>query len=145
MSDSLWPREHSPHTRLPCPLLSAGVCSDSCQPSQWCCLTISSSADTSSAFSFLASGSSPMSRLCPSGDQRIGASASAPVLSMNIQDWFSLGLTSLISLQTKGLSRVFSSTTIWKHQIFGTQPSLWSSSHLQALVPIRINCHPSPL
>ena len=65
-----------------------------------------------------------------SGGQSIGASASASVFPMNIQGWFPLGLTSLISLQSKGLSRVFSSPTVWKHQFFRTQPSLWSSSHI---------------
>ena len=70
-----------------------------------------------------------MSRLFESGGQRIGVSASASVLPMNIQDWFPLWLTGLISLQSKGLSRAFSSTTVQKHQFFGTQPSLWSNSH----------------
>ena len=73
----------------------------------------------------------PMSQLFASGGQIIGTSASASVLPMNIQDWFLWGLTGLISLQSlKGLSRVFSSTTVWKHRFFGTQPSLWSSSHI---------------
>ena len=80
--------------------------------------------------SFLGPGSFPMSWLFPSGAQSIGASASASILPMNIQDWFPLGLTGLISLQSKGLSRVFFSTTIWKHQFSGTQPSLCSSSHI---------------
>ena len=74
-------------------------------------------------------GSFPMNQLCTSGGQNIGTSASASVLPMNIQDWFPLGLTDLISLLSKGLSRVFSSTTIWKHQFLSAQPSLWSSSH----------------
>ena len=81
--------------------------------------------------SFPASGSFPMSQLFASGSQSIGASASASVLSMNIQDWLPLGLTCLISLQSKGLSRVFSSTTVWKHQFFGALPSLWPSSHIR--------------
>ena len=72
----------------------------------------------------------PMSRLFASGGQSIGASASASVLPMNIQEWFPLGLTSLISLQSKGLSRVFSNTTVQKHQFFGAQPSLWSNCHI---------------
>ena len=76
---------------------------------------------------FLTSGSFPMSHLFTSGGHSIGASAS--VLPMNIQGWFTLGLTRMISLQSKGLSRVFPSTTVWKHQFFGTQPSLWSNSH----------------
>ena len=76
--------------------------------------------------SFPASKSFPVSWLFVSAGQSIGASALASVLSMNIQDWFPLGLTGLISLQSKGLSRVFSNTTVQKHQFFGTQPSLWS-------------------
>ena len=77
-----------------------------------------------------ASGSFLLSHVFTSGGQSIGASASATVLPMNIQVWFSLGLTGLISLQSKGLSRVFSSTTIQKHQFFSTQPSLWTNSHI---------------
>ena len=80
--------------------------------------------------SFPASGSFPMSRLFTSGGQSIGASAAAPVLPMNIQDWFSLGLLGLISLLSKRLSRVFSNTTVQKHQFFGAQLSLWSNSHI---------------
>ena len=72
----------------------------------------------------------PMNWLFASGGQSIGASASASVLPMNIQGWFPLGLTGLISLQSKGLSGIFSSTTIWKRQFFSPQPSLWSSSHI---------------
>ena len=75
-------------------------------------------------------GSFPMSRLFASGGHSTGVSASASILPMNIQDWFPLGLTGLISLQSKGLSRVFSSTTIQKHQFFSAQPSLWSNSHI---------------
>ena len=78
--------------------------------------------------SFPASGSFPMSQLFTSGSQSTGASAS--VLPMSIQGWFPLGLTGLISLQSKGLSRVFSNTTVWKHQFFSLQPSLWSNSHI---------------
>ena len=104
-------------TRLPCPSLPPRVCSDSCSLSWSCYLTISSSAALFSCLqSFPASVSLPMSQLFASGDQSIGASALASVLPMNIQGWFPLGLTGLISLQSKGLSRVFSSTTIWKHQ-----------------------------
>jgi len=77
-----------------------------------------------------ASGSFPVSQFFTSGGQSIGVSASALVLPMNIQDWFPLGWTGLISLQSKGLSRVFSNTTVQKHQFFGTQFSLWSSSHI---------------
>ena len=80
--------------------------------------------------SFPASGSFLVSRLFASGSQRIGASASPSVLLMDIQDWFLLGLTGWISLQSKGLSRVFSNTTVQKHQFFGVQPSLWSKSHI---------------
>ena len=121
MSDSLWPHGLQ-HTRLLCPSLSPRVCSNSCPLCQWCYPTISSSAARFSfpLQSFPASGSFPMSRLFASGGQSIGASASASVLPMNIQGWFSLGLTGLISLQSKGLSRVFSSTTIWKHHFLST-------------------------
>ena len=77
-----------------------------------------------------ASESFPMSQHFSSGGQSTGASASAPVLSTNIQSWFPLGLISLTSLQSKGLSRVFSSATVWKHQFFSTQPSLQSNSHI---------------
>ena len=79
--------------------------------------------------SFPISESFLMSQLFASGGQSIRASASASVLPMNIQDWFPLRLTGLM-LQSKGLSRVFSNTTVWKHQFFSTQPSLWSSSHI---------------
>ena len=129
MYDSLWPHELQ-HARLPCPSLSPGVCSNSCPLSQWCYLIISSSA----VFfyfclqSFPASESFPMSRLFTSGGQRIGASASAWALSMTIQVWFPLGLTGLIFLMSKGLSRVLSRTTIQKYQLFGAQFSLWTNS-----------------
>ena len=79
--------------------------------------------------SFPASGSFPMDQFPASGGQSIGASALASVLRMNIQDWFPLGWTGFISLQSKGLSRVFSNTTVQKHQFFGAQLSLWSNSH----------------
>jgi len=116
MSISLWPHGLR-HARLPCLSLLHGVCSDSCPLSWWCYLTISSSATFFSFCfqSFPASGSFPMSQLFTSGGQSIGTSASASVLPMNIQDWFPLGWTGLISLQPKGLSRVFSSTTVQKH------------------------------
>ena len=118
--------------RLLCPSLSYGVCSNSCPLSQWCHPTISSSvARLSSCLqSFPASGSFPMSGLFASGGQSIGASASASVLPMNIQDWFPLGRTGWISLQSKGLSRVFSNTTVRKPQFFSTQTFLWSNSHI---------------
>ena len=80
--------------------------------------------------SFPKSGSFPMSHLFESGGQSMGASASSSVLPINIQGWFPLELTGLISLLFKGLSRVFSSITVWKHQFFGTQPSLWSNAHI---------------
>ena len=80
--------------------------------------------------SFSASESFPMSQFFALGGQSIGASASASVFPMNIQDWFPLGLTSLISLLSKGFSRVFSNTTVQKHQLFSIQPSLWSNSHI---------------
>ena len=96
----------------------AWVCSNSCPLSCWCHATISSSVTPFSSCpqSFPASGSFPMSWLFASGGQRIGALASAPVLPMNVQDWSLLGLTGLISLQSKGLSGVFSNTTVWKHE-----------------------------
>ena len=120
------------HTRLLFAPLSPALCSNSYPLNQWCCLIISSSA-TPFSFNFQpfpASGSFPMSRLFTSSDQSIAASASASVLPMNIQDLFPWGLTGLISLLSKGLSRVFFRTTIWKHQFFGAQPSLWSNSHI---------------
>ena len=80
--------------------------------------------------SFPASGSLPLSQLFTSCGQSIGVSASASVFPMNIQGWFPLGMTGLISLLSKGLSRVFSSTTVWKYQFFSVQPSLWSNCHI---------------
>ena len=114
MSDSLWPCGLQ-HVRLPCPSLSLGACSNSCPLSQWCHPTISSSAVPlfSCLQSFPASGSFPWSQFLTSGDQSIGVSASASVLPLNIQDSFPLGLTGLISLQSKGLSRVFSMANRW--------------------------------
>ena len=118
------------HTRLPCPSLSPGACSNACPSSRWCHPAISFSVISFSLClqSFPASGSFPMSQFFASGGQSIGASASA--LPMNIQAWFPLGLTGLISLLSKGLSRVFSNTTVQKHQFFGAQLSLWSNSHI---------------
>ena len=117
MSDFLQPHRLQ-HTRFPCLSLSSGVCSNSCQ---WCHPTNSSSVTPFSSClqSFPASGSFPMSQLFTSGGQSTGISALASVLSMNIQGWFPLELTGLISLQSKGLSRVFSNTTVQKHQFFG--------------------------
>ena len=131
MSNSLQPHELQ-HARFPCPSLSPRVCSNSCPLNQWYYLTFSSSA-TPFPFClqfFPALGSFPMSQLFASGDQSIKVSALATILPMNIQSWFSLGLNGLSSLLSKSLSRVFSSTTIWKHQFFGIQPSLWSKSHI---------------
>ena len=120
------------HSRLPCPSLSPRACSNSCPLNQWYHPTISSSVIPFSSClqSFPASGPFLMSQFFTSGGQSIGVSASASVLSMNIQDWFPLGLTGLISLQSQGLSRVFSNTTVQKHQFFSTQLSLWSNSHI---------------
>ena len=131
VSDSLWP--HGPQqARLPCPLPTAGVYSNSCPLSRWCHPNISSSVIPFSSHlqSVPASGSFQMSQFFASGGQRIGVSASASVLPMNIQDWFPLGWTGWISLQSKGLSRVFSNITVQKHQFFSTQFSLWSNSHI---------------
>ena len=122
VSDSLWPRGQQ-HTKLPCPSPTPGAYSNSCPLSQWCHPTISSSVIPFSSCpqSFPASGSSQMSPFFASGGQSIGALASASVLPMNTQDWFPLGWTGWISLQSKGLSRVFSNTTVQKHQFFGAQ------------------------
>ena len=131
VSSSLWPRGLQ-HIRLPCPSLSPRVCSNSCLLSQWCYLIILSYATLFSFClqSFPASGSFSVSWLFTLGGQNISSSPSASVLPMNTQGWFPLGLTGLISLQFKGLSRVFSSTTIRKYQFFGTQFSLRSNSHI---------------
>ena len=127
--DSLW--QHGlQHTRLPCPSPSLEACSNSYALSWWCHRTISSSVVPFYLQSFPASGSFLMSRLFTLGSQRSGASASLSVLPVNILDWFPLGLTGLISLQSKGLSGVLSNITVQKHQFFHTQPSLWSSSHI---------------
>ena len=118
--------------RLPCPPLSPWVCSKSCPSSQWCHPAISCSVVPFSSCpqSLPASGFFPMSQFFASGGQSIGVSASASVLPLNIQGWFPLGWTGWISLQSKGLSGVFSNTTVQKHQFLSTQPSLWSSSHI---------------
>ena len=117
------------YARLPCPLLFPRVCSSSCPLSRWCYLTISSSATlfTLCLQFFTASRFFPMSWLFTSGGQSIGAWALATILPVNIQ--VPLGLTGLISLQSTGLSAVFFSTTIQKHQ-FGVQPFLWSNYHI---------------
>ena len=131
MSDSLQPHE-SQHSRPPCLSPTPGVHSDSHPLSQWCYPTISSSVVPfcSCLQSFPTSGSFPMSRFFTSGGQGIGVSASASVLPMNIQDWFPLKWTGWISLQSKALSRVFSNTTVQKHQFFSAQLSLWFNSHI---------------
>ena len=131
ISDSL-PPHGLKHASLPCPSPSPGVCSNSCLLSWWCHRIISSSVILFSSCpqSFPASGSFPMSWLFASGGQSTGVSASASILPMNIQDWFPLGLAGLISLQSRGLSRVFSNTIVWKHQSFSTQPYLWSNSYI---------------
>ena len=118
------------HARLPCPSASPRACSNSCSLSRWCHPNISSSVVPFSSCpqSSPASRSFPMSQLFASGGQSTGASASASVLPMNTQDWSPLGWTGWISLQPKGLSRVFSNTTLQKHPFFGTQSSLWSNS-----------------
>ena len=125
VSDSLWPHGLQ-HARLPCPSPTPRVCSNSCPSSRWCHLTISSFAAlfSFSLQSFPAAGSFPINWLLMAGAQTIWASASASVLPMNIQDWFPLGWTGYISLQSKGLSRVFSNTTVRKHQFFSAQLSL---------------------
>ena len=114
------------HARPPCPLPTPWVYSTPCPLSQWCHPTISSSVIPFSSClqSFPASGSFPVSQLFTSGGQSIGVSASASVLPMNTQDWAPLGWTGWLSLQSKGLSRVFSNTTVQKHQFFGAQLSL---------------------
>ena len=128
LSNSLWPHELQ-HPRPPCPSLTPGVYPNSCPSSQRCHLTISSSVVPfpSCPQSFPTSGSFQMSQLFTSGSQNIGISASTSVLPMNIQDWFALELTDWISMQSKGLWRVFSNTTVRKHQFFCTQLSLKSN------------------
>ena len=130
MSGSLLPHGLQ-HARLPCPPPTPRACSNSCPSSHWCHPTISSSVFPFSSClqSFPASGSFPVSQFFTSGGQSIGASASASVLPMNIQDWFLLQLTVLIFLWSKGLSRVFSNTIVQKHQFFGAQLFLWPNSH----------------
>ena len=125
MADSLRPHEPQ-HIRLPCPSPTPGVYPNSCLLSRWCHLTNSSSIVPFSSClqSFPTSGSFQMSQLFTSGGQSIGVSASTSVLPMNTQDWSSLGWTGWISLQSKGLSRVFSNTTVKKHQFFCSQLSL---------------------
>ena len=131
MSYSL-PPHRLQHARPPCPSPTPGVYSNSCPLSRWCHPTISSSVVPFSSClqSFPASGAFPMSQFFTSGGQSIGVSVSASVHPINIQDWFPLGWTGWISLQSKGLSRVFSNTTVQKHQYFSAQPSSQSNSHI---------------
>ena len=120
------------HTRHPCPSPTPGACSNSCPSSRWCSPTISSSVLPFyfCLQSFRASGFFPISQFFALGWQNIGASASASVLPVNIQDWFLLGSTGLIFLQYKRFSRIFFNTTVWKHKFFGTQLSLWPNFHI---------------
>ena len=131
VSDSLWPHKLQ-HARPPCPSPTPGACPNPCPLSQWCYPTISSSVIPFSSCpqSFPTSGSFPMSQLFASGSQSIGVSASTSVLPMNTQDSSLLGWTGWISFQSKGLSRVFSNTTVQKDQFFGTQFSLYSNSNI---------------
>ena len=120
------------YARHPYPSPTVGTHSNSCPSSQWCHPTMPSSviAFSSGLQSFPALGSFLISQLFFSGGQSIGVSTSAPILPMNVQDWFPIRWTGWISLQSKGLSRVFSNTTVQRHQIFGPQPSLWSKFHI---------------
>ena len=131
-SSLTWRRHGLQHACLPCLSLSPGVCSNSCPLSQWCHPTISFSVIPFSYFlqSFPASGPFPVSWVFASGGQSINTSALASVFTVNIQCWFPLGLTGLIFLQSNGLSKIFSRTTIWKHQFFSTQPSLCFNCHI---------------
>ena len=119
------------HARFLCPSPTPGASSNTCLSSQWCHPTISSSVIPFSCLqSSPTSGSFPVSQFFASGGQSIGVSVSASVLPINIHDWFPLGWTGWISLQSKGLSRVFCNTTVQKYQFFGAQPSLWPNSHI---------------
>ena len=121
---------------IPCPSPIPRACSNSCPSSHWCHPTISSSVVP--FFSCLqtlpASGSFSISQFFAAGGQSIEALASASVLPMNIQDWFPLRLTGLISLQSKGPSKFFSNTAVQKHQFLGPQLSLWSNSHIHTWI-----------
>ena len=131
MSNSLWPHE-SQHARPPCPSPTPGVYSNACPSSWWCHLAIISSVIPLSSCpqSLPASGSFPTSQLFAWGAQSIRVSASTSILPMNTQDWSPLGWTGWISLQSKGLSRVFSITTVQKHQFFGTQLCSQPNCHI---------------
>ena len=128
---TLWPHGLQ-HARPPCPSPAPRPCSNSCLLSWWCHPNIASSVVPFSSHlqSFPSSGSFQMSQFFISGGQSIGVSASASVLPMNTQDWYPLGWTGWISLQSKGLSRVFSNTTVQKHQFFGAKLSLQYNSHI---------------
>ena len=128
VSDSLWPHEPQ-HARPPCPSPTPRVHSNSRPSSRWCHPNISSSVVPFSSCpqSFPGSGSFQMSQLFTSGAQSMGVSASTSVLPVNTQDWSPLGGTGWISLQSKGLSRVFSNTTVQQHQFFGAQLSSQSN------------------
>ena len=138
MSNSLKPHE-SQHARPPCPSPTPGVHSNSCPFSRWCHPAISSSVVLFSSCpqSLPASESFPMSQLFPWGGQSTGVSALASVLPKNTQDWSLLEWTSWISLQSKGLSRVFSNTTVQKHQSFGAQLSSQSNSHIHTWLLVK--------
>ena len=130
VSDSLWPHGLQ-HFRLPCSSQTPRNYSNSCPLSRWCHPTISYIfIPFSHLQSFPASGSFQMSQFCASGGQSNGVSASKSALPMNIQDWFSLGWTGWISLLSRGLSRVFSNTTVQNHLFFSTQHFLQSNSHI---------------
>ena len=132
VSDSLWPHELQ-HAKPPCPSPTPGVHPTSSPLSRWCHPAFSSSVVpfSSCSQSLPASESFPMSQLFTWGGQSFGVSALASVLPMNTQDWSPLEWTSCISLQSKGLSRVFSNTTVQKHQFFGAQPSSQSNFHIR--------------
>ena len=139
VSDSL--RLHGlQHARLPCPSPTPWAYSNSCPSSWWCHPTISSSVIpfSSRLRSSTASASFPMSQFFASGGHSTGVSASTSVLPIYIQDCFPLESTGLISLQSKGLSRVFSNTTVQKHQFFSAQLSLWSNSHIHTWLPEKL-------
>ena len=138
VSDSLRPRGLQ-HAKLPCPSPTPGAYSNSCPSSWWYPPLISSSVIPFSSHlqSFPASGSFPVSQFFASGDQHTGVSASASIFPMNVQDWFPSRLTGFISLQSKGLSRVFSNTMVQKHQFFNTQPESMSKIKIIAHVTHR--------
>ena len=142
LSDSLWPHEPQ-QARPPCPSPTPRVNSNSSPSSRWCHPTVSSSVITFSFClqSFPAPGSFPMSQLFTSGGQSIGDSASTLVLPVNIQDWFPLGWTDWISLQSRGLWRVFSNATVQKHQFVGAQLSLQSNSHIHTWLLFNPHIH----